>query len=109
MRLSDQPPLPVLDAAGCIAYMCGCPSPPNSKRAMTNKVLDARNLNCPLPILKTKRALGEVSVGGTLEVLATDPGSPDDFLAFADSTGHTLVEHSEDGTGVFRFLLRRKA
>ena len=76
---------------------------------MANKVLDARNLNCPLPILKTKRALGEVKVGGTLEVLATDPGSPEDFVAFADSTGHTLVEQSEDGTGVFRFVLRREA
>ena len=76
---------------------------------MADKVLDARNLNCPLPILKTKRALGDVRVGGTLEVLATDPGSPDDFVAFADSTGNTLLEQSDDGTGVFRFLLRREA
>ena len=79
------------------------------KETMADKVLDARNLNCPLPILKTKRALSDVSVGGTLEVLATDPGSPDDFVAFADSTGNTLIEHSKDEAGVFRFLLRREA
>ena len=76
---------------------------------MADKVLDARNLSCPLPILKTKRALGGVSIGGTLEVLATDPGSLDDFVAFAESTGNTLMEHSKDETGVFRFLLRREA
>ncbi|MGI9480607.1 MAG: sulfurtransferase TusA family protein [Hyphomicrobiaceae bacterium] len=76
---------------------------------MADKILDARNLNCPLPILKTKRALDGVEIGGTLEVLATDPGSPDDFVAFADSTGHTLLEQSSDAAGVYRFLLRREA
>lgn len=72
-----------------------------------DKTLDARNLNCPLPILKTKRALNDVTIGGVLEVLATDPGSPDDFVAFAESTGNTLIEHAEDDKGVHRFLLRR--
>jgi tRNA 2-thiouridine synthesizing protein A len=76
---------------------------------MADKVLDARNFDCPIPILKTKRALGEVDVGGTLEVLATDPGSPDDFVAFAESTGNTLLEQHKDDAGVFRFLLRREA
>lgn len=76
---------------------------------MADKVLDARHLNCPLPILKTKRALDRLHVGGTLEVLATDPGSPDDFAAFAHSTGHTLLEQSCDRTGAFRFLIRREA
>ena len=52
---------------------------------MADKVLDARHLNCPIPILKTKRALSEVSPGGILEVLATDPGSPADFEAFAEA------------------------
>lgn len=75
---------------------------------MTDKVLDARNLTCPLPIMKTKRALDGVPVGGTLEVLATDPGSPADFVAFAESTGHTLLEQSEAEAGVFRFVLRRE-
>lgn len=76
---------------------------------MADKLLDARHLNCPLPILKTKRALDGVEIGGTLEVLATDPGAPDDFVAFAESTGHTLLEQSNDESGVFRFLLRREA
>ena len=76
---------------------------------MADKVLDARHLNCPIPILKTKRALDGVEPGGTLEVLATDPGSPDDFEAFAESTGNTLLEQSEIGEGVFRFVLRREA
>jgi len=76
---------------------------------MADKLLDARNLNCPLPILKTKRALDGVEIGGTLEVLATDPGSLDDFVAFAESTGNTLLDQSRDEAGVFRFLLRREA
>jgi len=76
---------------------------------MPEKILDARNLACPLPILKTKRAIDGISVGATLEVFATDPGSPDDFTAFAESTGHTLLEAGEDANGAFRFLLRREA
>lgn len=76
---------------------------------MADKVLDARHLSCPIPILKTKRALGDVEPGGTLEVLATDPGSPADFEAFAESTGNTLLEQSELDDGVFRFVLRREA
>jgi len=73
---------------------------------MADKTLDAKGLNCPLPILKTKKAIGEVPVGGTLEVLTTDPGAVADFKAFADATGHALLEQSEtDGT--FRFLLKR--
>jgi tRNA 2-thiouridine synthesizing protein A len=79
------------------------------EHAMADKVLDARNLNCPLPILKTKRALSDVAPGGTLEVLATDPGSPDDFVAFADSTGNTLLQQSQDNKGVFHFLIRRES
>ncbi|MBU2531707.1 MAG: sulfurtransferase TusA family protein [Alphaproteobacteria bacterium] len=77
------------------------------RRPTPDQVLDATNLNCPLPILKTKRALGNVAIGGTLEVLATDPGSPDDFVAFAQSTGNTLIEQQLDDKGVFHFILRR--
>jgi tRNA 2-thiouridine synthesizing protein A len=73
---------------------------------MADKVLDAKGLNCPLPILKAKKALKDVPDGGMLEVLATDPGSVADFQAFARSTGNELVEHSENG-GVYRFLLRK--
>ena len=81
----------------------------NSPTDIPDKTLDARNLTCPLPILKTKRALNDVAVGGLLEVLTTDPGSVDDFIAFADSTGNTLLHHSRCGNGNFRFLLRREA
>lgn len=75
---------------------------------MPDKTLDAKGLNCPLPILKAKKAIGEVPVGGTLEILATDPGAVADFQAFARQTGHQLLEHSESG-GVFRFVLKRAA
>jgi tRNA 2-thiouridine synthesizing protein A len=73
---------------------------------MADKTLDTRGLTCPLPILKAKKAIGTVPVGGTLEVLATDPGSREDFVVFARTTGHDLIEDGEDG-GVFRFVLRR--
>lgn len=75
---------------------------------MADKTLDAKGLNCPLPILKAKKAIGEVPVGGTLEILATDPGAVADFQAFTRQTKHELVEHSEAG-GVFRFLIKRTA
>lgn len=72
---------------------------------MADKTLDLRGLACPLPILKTKKALSELPKGATIEVLATDPGSLDDFVAFAEATRNTLLEHSEEG-GVFRFLIQ---
>jgi tRNA 2-thiouridine synthesizing protein A len=73
---------------------------------MADKVLDTRGLSCPLPILKTKKAIREVPRGGTLEVLATDPGSLADFQVFCETTGNALLEHSEQA-GTFRFLIRR--
>jgi tRNA 2-thiouridine synthesizing protein A len=72
---------------------------------MVDKTLDAKGLNCPLPILRAKKMLKEVPVGGTLEVLATDPGSVADFQAFCRTTGNQLVESSADG-GVYRFLIK---
>lgn len=75
---------------------------------MADKTLDAKGLNCPLPILKAKKALGEVPKGGTLEVLSTDPGSVADFQAFCKTTQNTLVEHSE-ASGVYRFLIQHTA
>lgn len=72
-----------------------------------NKELDARGLNCPLPILKTKKALAEMSSGQVLRVTATDPGSVRDFQAFARQTGNELVSHSEENKE-FIFLMRRK-
>ncbi|MEZ5926693.1 MAG: sulfurtransferase TusA family protein [Hyphomicrobiaceae bacterium] len=75
---------------------------------MADKTLDAKGLNCPLPILKAKKALNELAKDATLEILATDPGSVADFEAFCRTTGNTLVEQSESG-GVFRFLIKHTA
>lgn len=75
---------------------------------MADKTLDAKGLKCPLPILKAKKALKEVPPGGTLEVLATDPGSAADFPAFCRTTGNAMVEQSQDG-GVYCFVIRRSA
>lgn len=68
--------------------------------------LDTKGMNCPLPILKTKKSIKDLNVGDTLEVLSTDPGSVKDFEAFCRSTGNELVESSEDG-GVFRYLIKK--
>ncbi|MEN2495279.1 MAG: Sulfur carrier protein TusA [Hyphomicrobiaceae bacterium hypho_1] len=59
---------------------------------MIYKKLDARGLQCPLPILRTHKAMRGVSVGDVLIVLTTDPGSVDDFVAFCDSEGHALLD-----------------
>lgn len=75
---------------------------------MADATLDAKGLNCPLPILKARKALKEVADGGILEILATDPGSVADFQAFCRQTGNVLVEHSEDG-GIYRFLIKKVA
>ncbi len=74
---------------------------------MANQTLDAKGLNCPLPILRAKKALQGMQPGGTLEVLATDPGAVKDFQAFCNTTGTELVESSSDGK-IYRFVLRRK-
>lgn len=73
---------------------------------MADATLDAKGLNCPLPILKAKKAIKELPMGGTLEILATDPGAVKDFAAFCRTTGNELVEH-EEADGVFRFILKR--
>ncbi len=75
---------------------------------MADKTLDAKGLNCPLPILKTKKMLNEVPRGGTLEVLATDPGSVADMASFCRTTGNQLVELTQEG-GVFRFVIKHGA
>lgn len=73
---------------------------------MATETLDAKGLNCPLPILRTKKAIGALKAGDVLEVLATDPGAVKDFEAFCRSTGHELTEWSETD-GVYRFLLKK--
>lgn len=95
-----------LDAALRLPYLDPCQPSLRKEKPLADKSLDARNLNCPLPILKATKALKDVRVGGTLEVLATDPGSPGDFEAFCRVGRHEMVEESHTG-GVFRFLIRR--
>ena len=73
---------------------------------MADVVLDAKGLNCPLPILKAKKALQGVPAGGLLEIHATDPGAVKDFEAFCRSTGNELVASSQEGN-VFRFVIKR--
>ena len=72
-----------------------------------DKELDTRGLNCPLPILKAKKALADMHSGELLKVIATDPGSMRDFQAFARQTGNELVEQTTQGSE-FVHLLRRR-
>jgi tRNA 2-thiouridine synthesizing protein A len=69
--------------------------------------LDARGLNCPLPILKAKKALAEMATGEVLRIVATDSGSVRDFQAFAKQTGNALLSHSQTN-GEYTFFMRRK-
>jgi len=71
-----------------------------------DKELDARGLNCPLPILRAKKALNEIEGGQILRIVATDPGSVKDFQAFAKQTGNELLDSSE-ADGEFIFLLKK--
>ena len=73
----------------------------------TDKELDARGLNCPLPILKAKKALSEMNSGQTLKVVATDAGSVRDFVAFAKQTGNELLEQTTEGKDYIHVLKRR--
>lgn len=71
-----------------------------------NKTLDAKGLNCPLPVLKARKALKDMQIGELITVLATDPASYIDFRHLCDTTGHELTEwHERDG--VFTFVIRK--
>jgi tRNA 2-thiouridine synthesizing protein A len=72
-----------------------------------DREVDARGLNCPLPILRTKKTLNGMNSGQVLRILATDPAAVRDFQAFAKQTGNQLLQHGEQD-GAFFFLLRRK-
>lgn len=72
-----------------------------------DKEIDARGLNCPLPILRTKKGLSDMLGGQVLRVLATDPGAIKDFQAFAKQTGNELLEQGEAGE-VLTFYLRKR-
>ena len=68
--------------------------------------LDARDMNCPLPILKTRKAINQLAIGEVLEVTATDPGSVTDMAAFCSQTGNRLVSSNEAGS-CFTFLIEK--
>jgi tRNA 2-thiouridine synthesizing protein A len=72
-----------------------------------DKEIDTKGLNCPLPILRAKKALAEMSTGQLLKVVATDPGSMRDFVAFAKQTGNELVEQEVVGDEFIHVLRRR--
>ena len=73
-----------------------------------HKTLDARNLSCPMPVLKSKKALNEIQIGQILEILATDPGSMADIPAWTRTTGQDLLSSEELGPKDFRFLVKRQ-
>jgi tRNA 2-thiouridine synthesizing protein A len=72
-----------------------------------DKELDARGLSCPLPIVKTKKALNDMTTGQVLRVISTDTGSVKDMQAFANQTGNQLLETKEEG-GEFVFFMQKK-
>jgi tRNA 2-thiouridine synthesizing protein A len=75
---------------------------------MTTTVLDTKGLNCPLPVLRAKKAIREVPAQGILQVLATDPGAVGDFQNFCKATGNELVDWKEEA-GVYTFNIRKVA
>lgn len=75
--------------------------------AEVQREVDARGLNCPLPILRAKKALADMQSGEVLRIIATDPGSARDFAAFAKQTGNELIESKQEDK-TFTFLLRRR-
>jgi len=78
-----------------------------SSSAPVDREVDARGLTCPLPILRAKKALAAMQSGQLLKVLATDPGAPNDFAAFAKQTGNAIVESAQQGD-TFVLVLRRR-
>lgn len=71
-----------------------------------NSILDARGLSCPLPILKTKKALAQLAMGEMLEIITSDPGSVKDLSSFCEQTGHELVS-SEIHEDEFIFVIKK--
>jgi len=72
----------------------------------SDTTLDAKGLNCPLPILKAKKALKGMDAGQVLEILSTDPGSVADFASFCRTTGNELLDSSE-GDGLFTYYIKK--
>ncbi len=70
--------------------------------------LDTKGMNCPMPILKAKKAMIGMEPGQTLRIEATDPGAVEDFDAFCRTVGHEMVEQSEEA-GIFIFVIKKKS
>ena len=88
--------------------MYGYPRVPSDMMNKANLVLDTRGTLCPVPIMKTSRAIRQIEVGDVLEVLATDPGSKPDISAWTRMTGNELLDVAEEGAPrVYRFQIRR--
>lgn len=92
---------------GLIANNVHCCRRDEDKLMNFDKEVDARGLNCPLPILRTKKALTDMQSGQVLRILATDPGSAKDFQAFARQTGNVLVDQSANDKEL-TFFMRKK-
>jgi len=75
---------------------------------MADQQLDAKGLNCPLPILRAKKAIKGMETGATLEIEATDPGAVKDFEAFCRVTGNELLESNEEG-GVYTYMIKKSS
>ena len=71
---------------------------------MADVVLDTMGLMCPIPVMKAAKAIKDIPAGGTLEVLASDPGAVADFASFCETKGHCLLEQTQ-ADGVFRFVI----
>jgi len=76
---------------------------------MTTTTLDTKGMNCPLPVLKAKKALKDLAAGDLLEVLSTDPGSVKDFDSFCLTTGNELMETDTGDDGVYTFTIKKGA
>lgn len=82
---------------------------PSSIPSTFDLTLDLSGLNCPLPILRTKKALATLPAHAIIEVFATDPAAPEDFAAFCRQTGHQLLQSDTQTDGRFRLIVQRKA
>ena len=75
--------------------------------ATPDQTLDARNLSCPMPVLKTKKMMKGLQIGQILEVIATDPGSMKDMASYCRTTGQELISSEEKSDKTFRFLIKK--
>ena len=80
---------------------------PTPSNLVADKEIDTRGLNCPLPILRAKKALADLTTGQVLKVVSTDPGSNRDFQAFCKQTGNELLEQQTVGRDYIHYLKRR--